>query len=104
MAIFRPGHVGSGPHLNQTELIMGHGDQNLNLPGGLNFAPDEARVTELEAMMLSSTWHLGKPCEDRDSWETVRKSEAGERLMTEAREFAAEDPLSVITNTRTVST
>jgi hypothetical protein len=77
---------------------MGHGDQNLNLPGGLNFAPDEARVTELEAMMLPDTWHLGKPCEDRESWNVAKESEAGERLMGEARMFAAEEPLSIITN------
>lgn len=77
---------------------MGHGDQNLNLPGGLNLAPDEDRVKELEAMMLPQTWHLGKPCEDRESWEQVRASETGERLMAEARVLASEDPVTIITN------
>ncbi|RKX33417.1 MAG: hypothetical protein DRP71_10385 [Verrucomicrobia bacterium] len=77
---------------------MGHGDQNLNLPGGLNFAPDEARVSELDAMMIPQTWHLARPCEDRESWERVRESEAGRRLIKEARGLASEDPLSVITN------
>ncbi len=28
--------------LHWKDVNMGHGDQNLNLPGGLNFAPDEA--------------------------------------------------------------
>jgi hypothetical protein len=77
---------------------MGHGDQNLNLPGGLNLAPGEARVTELEAMMLPHTWHLGRSWSDRGSWERVRESEVGGRLMAEARKLASEDPVTVITN------
>ena len=33
---------------------MGHGDQNLNLPGGLNFEPDPKRVRELMKLIGGS--------------------------------------------------
>lgn len=77
---------------------MGHGDQNLNLPGDLNFAPDEERVDQLEAMMLPEPFHLGRPGQDREAWDVVRGSEAGRTVLEEARALAAEDPLPVITN------
>jgi|GEM_PF-1777219 len=43
---------------------MGHGDQNLNLPGDHNFAPDPKRVQELIAL-IDGPFRLGKPATDR---------------------------------------
>lgn len=75
---------------------MGHGDQNLNLPGDHNFAPDPKRVQELMAL-IGEPFHLGKPATDREAWEAIRKSPVGERLLKEAAEFARE-PREYITN------
>lgn len=75
---------------------MGHGDQNLNLPGDHNFAPDPQRVQELLAL-IGGPYHLGRPATDRAAWDTVRKTPVGERLLQEAAESASE-PLEYITN------
>ncbi|MEZ5278821.1 MAG: heparinase II/III family protein [Opitutaceae bacterium] len=77
---------------------MGHGDQHINLPGGLNFAPDEARVDEVMALMLPGTYHLGRPWTDRAAWEKVRRSKAGERLLEEARQYETDEPRCYFTN------
>lgn len=77
---------------------MGHGDQNLNLPGNLNFAPDPERVKELMAMMRPEPFHLGRPGSDREAWAKVKATEAGRRLLSEAREAARDEPRAYFTN------
>ena len=75
---------------------MGHGDQNLNLPGDHNFAPDPKRVQELLAL-IDGPFHLGKPATDRAAWEAIRNTPVGKRLLKEAAELARE-PREYITN------
>ena len=76
---------------------MGHGDQNLNLPGDHNFAPDPKRVQELMAL-IDGPFHLGKPATDRPAWDAIRNSELGERLLDEARKANELEPLNCFTN------
>lgn len=76
---------------------MGHGDQNLNLPGGLNFEPDPKRVQEL-MKLIGGPFHLGRPITDRDAWGTVDRTAAGEWLLAEAREAGKDEPRAYFTN------
>ena len=76
---------------------MGHGDQNLNLPGDHNFAPDPKRVQELMAL-IGEPFHLGKPATDREAWEAIRNSAVGERLLQEAEVAGRDEPPPHITN------
>jgi len=76
---------------------MGHGDQNLNLPGDHNFAPDPKRVQELLAL-IDGPFHLGKPATDRAAWVALRNSEVGERLLHEAEIAGRGEPQAHITN------
>lgn len=77
---------------------MGHGDQNLNLPGNLNFAPDPARVKELMALMQPDPFHFGRPGTDRAAWERVKATDAGSRLLAAAQAAAADEARAYITN------
>ena len=76
---------------------MGHGDQNLNLPGDHNFAPDPQRVQELMAL-IGGPFHLGKPATDRAAWEAIRKSKIGQELLQEAQNANELEPLNCFTN------
>jgi|UniRef100_UPI004049F39B hypothetical protein len=76
---------------------MGHGDQNLNLPGGLNFEPDPKRVREL-MKLIGGPFHLGRPGTDREAWEKVRATDAGRRLLEAARVFGQDEPRAYFTN------
>ena len=76
---------------------MGHGDQNLNLPGDHNFAPDPKRVQELMAL-IDGPFHLGKPATDRKEWEAIRNSEVGQKLLQEAQKANELKPLHCFTN------
>ncbi len=76
---------------------MGHGDQNLNLPGDHNFAPDPKRVQELIAL-IDGPFHLGRPATDRAAWEAIRNSEVGQQLLQEAQKANELAPLNCFTN------
>lgn len=76
---------------------MGHGDQNLNLPGDHNFAPDPKRVRELMAL-IGGPFHLGKPATDREAWDSILNTPVGERLLREAEIAGRDEPRSTITN------
>ncbi len=77
---------------------MGNGDYPINLPEGLNFEPDPARVAELAALIVPETWHLGRPWSDREAWDRVRSSDAGRILLEQARACSADEPRAYITN------
>jgi hypothetical protein len=76
---------------------MGHGDQNINLPGDHNFSPDPKRVQELMAL-IDGPFHLGKPATDREAWDAIRSSQLGEQLLHEARKANELEPLNCFTN------
>lgn len=77
---------------------MGYGDFNINLPDGENFAPDESRVNEILAMLLTKPFHFGVPCQDRVAWEKINQSVYGQRILSMAKEAANISPRPVVTN------
>lgn len=83
---------------------MGYGDFNFDLPEGETLAPDESRVTELEAFLPDQPFHLGRPCSDREAWEKVRQSPAAPLILEAADDFLADDPMPILTNELYVKT
>lgn len=83
---------------------MGYGDYNFDVPKGETLAPDESRVSELEALMPEGPFHLGRPCSDRAAWEQVKNSPAASLLRDAAEDFIADDPIPYLTNDLYVKT
>ena len=77
---------------------MGEGDHNINLPDGENFAPSADRVSEFLHSMCPTNFHLGRPGTDRVAWDALQRDEVGRRILLQARQALALDPLPLITD------
>ena len=77
---------------------MGAGDHNFDMPPGQTLAPSPARVAELVPLLSPGPFHLGHPAADRAAWEPLASGEIGARILADARDAAAANPLPQITD------